>query len=231
MNTVVARYGVQSEYLAHIPARIAVLSCRLWPQNSRFEGQASTELGGIDIQNLCQQFDQFVLQGFEGQPYMRGISPRVVSALLEKNGQKNLLSQLDELWYQPGQACSECEQAVSYYRQVIAPRSEWRTWLSQLSRSASNSDAVLIPFLVQGSSQRIDDRGLAYAQRQANLALLLIDTNNGQLIWMGARSAEVRRPLRDKEPTPAPEQFPPWDELWRRLFVEDLWQEFPGRQT
>lgn len=231
VSTVTARYGVQSEYLAHIPARIAVLPCRLWPQGARFEGQPATELPGPELQLFCQSVDQFILQGFEGQPYMRGLSPRVVAALLEKNGQKNLLTQLEQLWFSPGQSCSECEQAVTFYREVIAPRNDWRSWLAQLSRAASSSDAILLPMLVHVGSQRINDRGLAYAQRRATLALLLIDTNNGQLIWIGGRSAEVRKPLRDKEAAPRPEDFPPWEDLWRRLFVEDLWQEFPGRQT
>ncbi len=231
MTAIETRYGVQKEYLAHIPARIAVLPCRLWPQGARFEGQKPTELAAEDLQSLCQQFNQYVLQGFEGQPYMRGVSPRVVTALLERNGQKALLSQLDQLWFQPGQSCAKCEEAISYYREVIAPRAEWRSWLTQFSRAASSSDAILLPFIVSANSRRMDDRGLVYAQRRATVALLLIDTNNGQLIWIGSRSAEVRKPLRDKDPQPSPEQFPLWEDLWQRLFVEDLWQEFPGRQT
>ncbi len=226
-----ARYGVQDDQLAKVPARIAVLPCRLWPQDARYVGLDKTQIGDAEIQALCQQVDSYVLKGFEGQPYMRGLSPRVVKALLEKNPQEAQLSQLDQLWFQTGQTCEACKHPASYYREAIALRPDWRTWLSQLSRSAKNSDAVLMPMILQLKSQGLDDRGLAYAQRRAAIVLLLIDSNNGSLIWMGGREGETRRPLAHYQVSPALEAFAPWDELWGQLFVQDLWREFPGRQN
>jgi hypothetical protein len=224
-------YGVQADQLAHIPARIAVTSCRVWPQGALYPSQKALQLAAEDLSRLCQRYDRAVLDGFEGQPYMRGLSPRVVQALLEKNQQGSLLAQLEQLWFRPGQVCAACQHPSSYYREVIAPRNDWRQWLSQLSRSASNSDALLLPLVLEGESRVIDDRGLFYASRSASLALLLIDTNNGQLIWIGGRTAQVRRALPGSQKEATPEQFPTWDELWTRLFTSDLWQEFPGRQN
>jgi hypothetical protein len=220
-------YGVQAEQLARIPARIAVLPCRPWPQGARFVGQPELKLPPEDVKVLCDKFDQFVLEGFDGQPYMRGISPRVVLKLLEQNQQPNPLTRIDELWFRPGQACESCQHPATYYRDVIAPRPDWRAWLTNFSRNASQSDAILLPLIVSADKGTKNDRGLIFNFRQAALALLLIDTNNGELIWIGGREAETRLP-KEKD---APDQLPDIDDFHRNLFIPDLWLEFPGRQT
>lgn len=222
------KIGVQKEYVAYIPARIAVLPCRLWPQGALFPGQAPTTL---PTEALCEQMDQYVLRGFDGQPFMRGLSPKVVQALLERNGQTKLMSGLEDLWFRPGQACEKCKTPAAYYRSAIAPRTEWRTWLSTLSRATTNSDAIFLPFIVSIQEEKVDDRGLFYAQRSAEIVFLLIDSNNGQLIWSGGRAAETRLPVSKGPDALKPEQYPSWDEVWKRVFTDDLWLEFPGRQT
>lgn len=223
------KFGVEDSYLAHIPARIAVLPCRLWPQGALFPTQRATTLAAENVANLCAQFDATILQGFVGQPFMRGLSPRVVQALLEKNSQPQHLAGLDNLWFRPGQACESCRHPATYYKEVIAPRTDWRAWLTTLSRASTNSDAVLLPFILSTGEEHADDRGLFYAQRSASIALLLIDSNNGQLIWSGGREAEVRLPAQKSGDQAI--VYPPWEELWKRVFTDDIWLAFPGRQT
>lgn len=222
-----AQYGVQAEQMARIPARIAVVPCRDWPQGARFVDQPALSLSPEDLTELCKRFDQFVLQGFEGQPYMRGLSPRVVLKLLEQSLQPDLLGQLDELWFRPGQACESCQHPASYYKEVIAPRKDWRAWLTNFSRSASQSDAILLPLIVDSSKGVMNDRGLKFNYRRAHLAILLIDTNNGELIWIGGRQTESRLPQTEA----APDILPAIEDFYRNLFIPDLWLEFPGRQT
>ncbi len=231
MTPLSSRYGIQEDQLAKVPARIAVLPCQLWPQGARFVELSPNEASSSDNQVLCQQTDAFVLKGFEGQPYMRGLSPKLVKALVEKAQPPLNLSEIEGLWYRPGQVCDACRHPASYYNEVIASRPEWRTWLGQLSRNTKNSDAVLIPLIMHQASRGLDDRGLFYAQRKAGIALLLVDTNNGSLIWIGGREAETRRPLTQLSAASSPQAFAPWDELWAQLFVSDLWREFPGRQN
>ena len=226
MTRISAQYGVQPEQLAKIPARIAVLPCRSWPEGARFIDQATIEIPPSDRQALCQAFDTYVLQGFEGQTYMRGLSPKVVKTLLEQNKEPNFLAQLDELWFRPGQACEACRHPASYYNEVIAPRIEWRTWLVNLSRLTSQADAVLLPLFVTAKQGEINDRGLLFNNRQAAIALLLIDTNNGQLIWMGGRQTESLAPKTSSTDTALPDPVT----FFKNLFALDLWLEFPGRQ-
>jgi hypothetical protein len=220
-------YGVQAEQLARIPARIAVVPCRAWPQGARFVNQPELKASPEDLKALCEKFDQYVLQGFDGQPYMRGISPRVVLKLLEQSQQPDLLTKIDELWFRPGQACESCQHPASYYREVIAPRPDWRAWLTNFARSASQSDALLLPLVIEADKGTLNDRGLIFNFRRARIALLLIDTNNGELIWIGGRETESRLP---KEKG-APDTLPDLEDFYRNLFIPDLWLEFPGRQT
>ncbi len=225
-----AKYGVQANHLAHIPARIAVLPCALWPQGALYAGQSKTEMPATEITEFCSKFDKFVLAGFEGQPYVRGLAPAVVKQLLKRQSNLAQLEQLEPLWFRPTLACASCKDPLAYYKDVLAGREDWRQWLSGISRETTSSDAVLIPFLAEARGEVIDDRGLYFAQRTAKIVLLLIDSNNGELIWIGTKQGELRLPLDKKPADPKSVALPSWDELNARIFVPELWAEFPGRQ-
>jgi hypothetical protein len=180
---------------------------------------------------ICEEFDQFVIHGFSNQPYMRGLSPKVVKSLLTKNDQLAQLDQMEQHWRRAGNDCMACTDAVTYYQEAIAERESWRLWLTSFSRAAYHSDALLLPFIIYAHEGRRDDRGLIVAYRQVGIALLLIDTNNGQLIWAGGRTAEGRRQEPRAKTGPEIPAYPPWEEVMNRLFVNEIWQEFPGRQN
>ncbi len=183
-----------------------------------------------ELTSLCSSFDAYVLQGFEGQPYMRGLSPAVVKKLLARSPKEAQLEQLEDLWFRPSQVCEACRNPTSYYKEVVALRSDWRKWLSDISRETTNSDAVLIPFISEADGEVINDRGLYYASRHAELVLLLIDTNNGELIWANGKRADLRLPLEKKPDDPKAVTLPSWEDLWKRVLVPEIWAEFPGRQ-
>ncbi|MBC7660727.1 MAG: hypothetical protein H7249_13610 [Chitinophagaceae bacterium] len=225
-----AQYGVQKDQLAHIPARIAVLPCRKWPQGALYATQKKLEITDAEVGNLCTNLDKYVLSGFDGQPYMRGISPVVVKKLLERNPKGSQLDQLESLWFRPSQVCEACRNPTSYYKGVVSSRTDWREWLSGVSREATSADAVLLPFVSEAQGDVIDDRGLYYAVRSAQLVLLLIDTNNGELIWAGTKKGEIRLPLSSKPSDPKAVVLPTWEELEKRILVPEIWAEFPGRQ-
>ena len=311
-------FGVQENQASYIPARTAVLPCRHWPNGARIKGQLMSDADPQELKILCAEFDRFVLAGFQGQPYMRGLSPAVVQKLLEraaprnadrsgtetsqreeqtpgpaaeggvktspeveaasplankaqtgqdaeqptsaalspsaeksltdpKVGQSGLITELSQLpkvpaplrfidrldaaWVHRPEDCSECTLLPSFYAHSIADRPEWLAWLASLASATQMSDATLIPFVVNLTSTRFDDRGQKVARREATVAMLLIDTNNGALIWSGGRKAELLN--RTMDPTRSDESLmmPSTEDLARRIFVEDLWKEFPGRQT
>lgn len=225
-----AQFGVQADHLAHIPARITVLPCQKWPQGALYVGQNKIAVPDPEVKDLCDSFDSYVLAGFDGQPYMRGIAPVAVKKRLESDPKGPQLDQLEQLWFRPSQVCEACRNPTSYYKEVVGARSDWRQWLSSVSRETASSDALLIPFVAEAQGEVINDRGLYYATRSAQIVLLLVDTNNGDLIWAGAKKGEIRQPIEKKPDDLKALPLPSWEELNQRLFVPELWAEFPGRQ-
>ncbi len=266
------KIGLQDQNQAFIPARVAVLPCQPWPKGAPFQGLLSSNVATQDLNELCSSFDEFVLNGFSGQPYMRGLSPNLVEQLLERSkdrllrerqqaslqedGQvnenqtatsssmtdeaskqtqeivlgKEMISMVPELWHQRADSCQPCLDSIAYYKRSIADRSSWLDWLNKFSRRVFNADSVLLPFVMYAQEVKGDDRGVLIAKREAQVRLFLIDTNNGQLIWAGGRTASSLN--RDRNQLEADKlSFPDWSDLSNRLFRIDIWQEYPGRQN
>lgn len=222
------RYGVQTRFASLIPARIAVIPCRVWPQTSRFEGLPLTSWTPEEQTTICNRFDEFVLDGFKNQPFMRGFSPKAIAKLLDAAQQSSLTKEIDMLWRPANIDCRKCRTPMSFYQIAITDQQLWRLWLNQLSKSTRNSDAVLMPFAVYHNSTVYDDRGLSVSRRAASIVLLLIDAGSGHLIWSGGResySSTVEAPDASMKPPPPP----PLTTVLDRIFVEDVWKEFPGR--
>lgn len=226
------RFGVQPEQLAHIPALSAIVPCRLWPQTAGFPKLTATELPPAETATVCAAFDKFILDGFSDQPYMRGLSPNVVQQLLKKKGREAeaMLSDLEKPWGIT-KPCSTCENVAAYYSKEVGPNVAWRQWLNAFSRATADADSVLIPFITEAKMGVINDRGLFYAVRSASVALLLVDSNNGDLIWAGGNQAESRIPLKERPADEKSVQLPPWDDVFKRLFQNEIWLDFPGRQN
>jgi hypothetical protein len=222
--------GIQEDYLAYVPARIAVTPCRLIPQGVVSEDLKPTNLPAEMTAGICAQVDKFVLQGFEGQPFMKGLTPSVVQELLNRSGNPDLLSQLDGIWGQAAINCEECESLTDLYKKKLLTNARWQIWLDQLSKSAANADALLVPFLTYAARNETTERGLKINDIGAQVVVLLIDTAKGDLIWSGVREANVAN---RKLMSPSGEvkvEAPPLDLLMPRLLANDIWREFPGRQ-
>ena len=114
---------------------------------------------------------------------------------------------------------------------MIRERTKWVAWLGETSARLKNADALLLPFITHALERRYVDRGLRVAERGLGVALLLVDTNTGELLWSGGRSAVV--PAKRLEAAGvAGELAPPdWARVEERVYTDDLWRDFPGRQT
>lgn len=224
-------YGIQPNHISYVPARIAVMPCRLWPDDARFAQLPLTNISKEERQSLCAAFDKFVLQGFEGQPFMRGISPRLVMKILTKLKGDEFISKLDKLWIHGDDDCQTCTTPPAFYALSIADRPEWRRWLGDLSRAVRDADAALVPFVVFGYRKAFDDRGVMVKQLVAEVAMFLIDTNSGFLLWAGGRRGEVGNQALAPNGKAQEPADPQWSLLYSRLFIEEMWKEFPGRQV
>ncbi len=226
-----AKLGVQEGQASYVPARIALVGCQVWPDGARFAKLPLTNAKPAELRELCAAADGYLLAGFQGQPYMKGYSPRFVVEGLEQAGDKELLGTLPQIWSHRASDSGDAVNAPAVYNSSIAQRPEWLLWLNRLSTDVHNADAVLLPFITYAYDHLYDDSGLYVAERSAGIVVLLIDTNNGALIWAGGRDAVAANKRLSNGNVTGPLNIPPWTELKDRLFIEDLWKEFPGRQV
>ncbi|MCX6109993.1 MAG: hypothetical protein NTZ90_10375 [Proteobacteria bacterium] len=226
-----AKLGVQEGHASYVPARIALVGCQLWPEGARFAKLPLTNAKPAELQELCAATDGYLLASSKGQSYMKGYSPEIVIKRLEKAGHGELLGTLPQIWSHRASDHADAVNAPAVYRSSIAGRPEWLLWLNSLSTDVRNADAVLLPFITYAYERQYDDSGLQVAERSAGIVVLLIDTNNGALIWAGGRDAVAANKRLSNGNVPGPLNLPPWSDLNDRLFIEELWKEFPGRQV
>lgn len=226
-----AQYGIATEHAGYVPARIAVMPCQVWPVGARFRTLPLTNTPAAVNKELCDKFDEHVVEGFADQPYMRGFSPKWVRALAENAGKANIVNELPQYWDHRAGDCVDCVNAPSFYLSSIKNRAEWRLWLSELSKSVRHADAVLLPFVMYSYESKFVDRGLFVSKRAAGVDLLLVDTNQGYLLWSGQRNAFALNQELEQQPVANAIDYPSWTTVHERLFVEDVWKDFPGRQT
>lgn len=226
-----AELGIQKEHDGFVPARIAILPCITWPEGSRYKTRPLTNAKPDTLGALCSSLDKFVLEGFSGQPFMKGFSPNFVKKALTTAGKPQHLNLLPTLWEHQSSDCTECSNIAAFYRKSIAARTPWQLWLNETSGLTKGCDAVLVPTILYAWDRRYNDRGVLVLERSASAALLLISTANGDLIWTQARAAVV--PVRKLEASlnnqiPSP---PDWNQVSSQILTEHLWADFPGRQV
>ncbi len=225
------REGVNTGYQGFVPARIVVFDCVLWPDAARYRDLPLMKDREQVEKASCPKINEFILAGFKDQPFMKGFSPKAVQKMLELNQKTELLTQWQDHWkHNPGD-CFDCKTPEIFYHQSIQNRTSWKMWLNTLSQNTKFSDAILFPLLTYQDEDKTNDRGVWKARRRVLLSLMLIDTNNGDLIWTKSGYAEIKNESQENFETQAPEKlnFPDWEKVFEKLFMQDLWQDFPGR--
>ncbi len=223
--------GIQPAHIGFVPARISILPCTTWPEGSRYKTKPLSNAKADTFNLLCASLDKFVLEGFGGQPFMKGFSPNFVQKSFVTGGKPNHSASLKQLLDRTPADCMDCTNIASFYSGSIASRTQWQLWLTETSKMTKNSDAVLLPTILYAWERRYNDRGVLVLERSASAALLLISTANGDLIWAQSRAAVVpvrilESSLNNQTPTP-----PEWSTVSGQIFTEHIWADFPGRQV
>jgi len=223
--------GMQPEHAGYVPARIAILPCMQWPNGAHYKDLPLTNIKSPAIKEFCKKFDKFVIAGFSDQPYMRGYSPTGVKKAMTKSGKDNLLGEFAINWNHEAKDCNTCTDQMAFYTSSIAEREKWITWLDEVSKSVHHADAILVPYVMYAYERKLNDRGLLIAERAAGVSMFLIDTGTGSLLWAGGRNSKVPNKLLERRGTVQTLSYPAWDTATDRLFIEELWRSFPGRQV
>lgn len=208
-------YCVQEPFSAHVPARIAVMSCL------NLDDKTSNAISSA----LCASYNKFVTSGFTDQKFMRGYSATAVTQLLKRAKQTPLNDAWQSYFAPLSGSKKSATEIISFYRSNIQPQATWRHWLIQISKNTRLSDAILIPLIADAEDVATQDKDLKIQKKTAEILTLLIDTETGQLIWTGGRRASMSlSALSGAQPSQ-----PTLEDLEARLFFADHWFEFPGR--
>ena len=225
-------YGITPGRAGYVPARMALANCILWPDRAaKLKDMPLSNAPMAEMSELCTAFDTFVAQGFENQPFMKGLSPKFVEKMYAASGATAKFSDVIALqWQFRSTDCAICRSVQTFYNASIAPRKEWAVWLSEFAKATKGADALLLPMVVYSATSKGDDRGVINARRAASIALLLVDTNTGELIWSGGREAEISNKVFADDPRVKTMLPPPQEDLKKHLFTDAVWLGFPGRQ-
>jgi hypothetical protein len=225
-------FGINPTRRGYVPARISLTSCIKWPDRAtRIKGLPMINRPKEEITSLCEDFDKYIADGFDNQPYMKGLSPKLVEKLYIGGGLTPAISDaITQEWRSLAGDCQDCENLPTFYNQSIRTRASWQIWLTKFSNATKGSDAIMIPFLMSANTRIEDDRGVWESIRGGAIAILLIDTNDGSLIWSGGRETDVIYKALVNTTNRSEMKEPPLNDLKRRLLTDALWLEFPGRQ-
>lgn len=114
--------------------------------------------------------------------------------------------------------CLARKNYVEFYTYCLAGEQNWLTNLNLLSAQVLNADSALITVITDLQDKVVNKQ----YQVTGGLSVLLVDTNNGKLIW-GNYKKETLVNSSDKK------YFPSWDELLNKILIPDFWNGFPGR--
>jgi len=217
--------GRQPFYDAYAPGIITVLPCQEWLNKGnpiKIFGETNTDLSVREV--LCHYFDQFIFNSFKHQPFLQGFSPKFVFKQLGRKEQFSHMGDIFSSW--PTYCRKNCHSFYVYYQTAsLANNPIWLHWLNKTSRLLFYSDALLLPIVTDIAEQIDNDKTSSRKLRRVRIILLLIDTNNGQLIWLQDQTRTVSHQTLLSEKI----FFPNWESLEKLLFQEALWADFPAR--
>jgi hypothetical protein len=226
------KYGIDAKRIGYVPARIALLPCMFWPTSgSKINDLSPNNRPPEENTVLCEEFDKYVADGFDNQPFMKGLSPKLVEKLYAAAGlSPQIFTAISTEWAAKNTDCKDCRSLPAMYKLSIKGRQQWQIWLSKVSSATKGADAVMIPLVLSSNTRIENDRGILLSIRSGSIGMLLIDTNNGSLIWSGGRQAEVIYKAFANSVSAKAMREPPLDDLKRRLLTDAIWIDFPGRQ-
>lgn len=225
-----SREGIQSESKALNPARIAAFTPILMPHPVQPASIDPTTAGSTKIQSFVESR---ILASFKNQPNVNGISFQSVRTALTSF--PRLAAEIDSEMKSIGQLTnsgvaretlllsSECrarKNFLDFYKYCLLGSQRWISQLNQFSLAVQNTDSILIPVITALEKMTVND---IYTVR-FGIALLLLDTNSGKLIWGRDSLVRIESPMGAKQFADIPKSF-------ETVFSEAFWAEFPGRRS
>lgn len=224
------REGLQNEFLALNPARIAAYPPLILPHPAH---DTSIDPAAVVTSQIQSQIESKILAAFKNQPNVNGISFQTVRSLIKES--PKLASEIDTELKTIGQLansgstkellllskeCRSQKNVLDFYKHCMIHSSKWIPLMNQFANTVQNADSVLVPILT--TLEKSTEKNI-YTVR-VGVALVLIDTNSGKLIWGRDSIIQFDSPQGTK-------QFADVNSMLDKIFTEEFWHEFPGRRA
>lgn len=224
------RSGIQPNYMAINPA--AVVAVPVFVLANPANSNSSVDHSIILSEQIIPLIESKIIASFDHQPNINGYPFSVVRKTISTQNE-NILTRLDQSIHETAQrfssrdiktrllitkACLNRKNFLEFYSYCLAQNPEWISSLNSLSAHVLNADSALVVVIDHLS----EDTTHKQHEIQASVAVLLVDTNNGKLIWGNEKTVK-------KESSTQNEKLPSWAELINDIFTQDFWNEFPGR--
>lgn len=228
--------GIQPNFAALNPTRILAIT----PIVVSLTGNKESVIDPVILQTMpiVDRLEHRVLDAFKNQPAVNGVSFQAVRAALQKKSSlayNGLLAGVDgtlgtlrkprsDAERLLGPACLGRKDFVGFYSYCLRQNRSWQKGLNDLSAAVLNADAALLVFLTELRTVKVADKERA----RVTAELVLVDTNNAELIWSGTGRLEGDDPYALLEA--AGQAKVQWAGIMDALVTESVWQGFPGRK-
>lgn len=221
--------GIQPEFEALNPSRILAVPSFVLPDPGAF---SSVDIAALETGNTRAALESKVTSAFQNQPGVNGVSFSTVRQAIGKrpnvwdvldaqmrSTSLKLTSRNSQERAELSSDCLKRKNFLDFYSFCLAPEKKWVSGLNTLSAKVLNADSALLTAITRLEKTTEKNRyGIA-----AGLALVLVDTNTGKLIWGKQTSGELLAPEGSAS-------FPEWSPLFESLLNDNFWAEFPGRK-
>lgn len=221
--------GIQEGYEAVNPASIIAVPVFTLPDPSK---SSSIDLAIVNAQQIIPKIQNKIIESFHAQPNINGYSYSAVSTAIG-NVKPTVWDKLNDSMKLVANrfnssetsvrtliisSCLARKSFVEFYSYCLSPDPLWINNLNSLAAKVLNADTALLVVVTNIQSSVVDDvYGIS-----GGFSVLLVDTNNGKLIWGKDALISLLNP-EDKK------YYPSWDELINKIFNHEFWEKFPGR--
>ncbi|APJ04895.1 hypothetical protein [Silvanigrella aquatica] len=221
--------GIQEGYEAVNPASVIAIPVFMLPDPSK---SSSIDPAIVNTHQIISKIQEKVIQSFNKQPNINGHSFAAVSNIIG-NTKPSLLDNLNESMkiianrFKSNEtstrtlitsSCLARKNFLEFYIHCVSPDKLWIENLNTLAAKVLNADTALI-VVINDIESNLD---VDIYSINGGFSVLLVDTNNGKLIWGRDGYASLQNPKEKK-------YYPSWDDLINSIFNEQFWDKFPGR--
>jgi hypothetical protein len=215
--------GIQAGHVATIPSKILAVPPFVMPNPV---GKTVIEPQLLVFHQIQQNLEQQILLSFQGQKQVNGVSFNSVRNALSKedkllkefegeilNVSKLIKTGDNSQRKKFSNRCLMHLDFIDFYQHCLSENTKIQSFTQKLAGLAFNADAALFSFLFEAVQTKSN------LEVQFSGAILLVDTNNAQLIWANYFSTT----------TPAQPKAESLNSLFAESLSQEFWKDFPGR--